>query len=81
MKTLSGIYNNGKIILSEKLLPKIRAKVIVVLDDTTPIKELKKTSNQRRYKELDGIWEDRDDIVDSSKWVTKQRKLLNTRFK
>ena len=36
MITLHGIYDNGKIIISEKELPKIKAQVEVIIKNTEP---------------------------------------------
>ncbi len=71
MLILHGIYDNGRIEIEEKDLPKGKAKIKVILEDEKP-----------SFLDLParGMWKNRVDMKDSVGYVNKLRRESSRRF-
>jgi hypothetical protein len=78
---LHGIYDNGRIILIEKNLPKVKANVKIDFVEDERQKKILDIPVSISVKKLRGLWKNRKDINDSSEWVQTQRKLTDKRLK
>lgn len=65
--TLHGVYDNGKITLTDKDLPKVKTDVEVILHE------------KQEIAEAFGMWKDRDEMKDSTEYVQKMRKKSSLR--
>ena len=71
---LHGIYDNGKIILTDNNAPRIKANVeINIIEELESPKKAKNKKNNSIIK-LRGIWKSRDDIKESSEWIQARRR-------
>ena len=71
---LHGIYDKGKIKITNKNLPKIKTRVEIYLED---VKESPETDISKLT--AFGMWKDRDEMTDSEKYVRGIRKSTGRR--
>ncbi len=73
---LHGIYDNGKITIKEKNIPKIKKEVEIIFNDD------KKIKNGLDFEKISayGIWENKKNITDSTKFIRMLRKKIGRRY-